>query len=144
MALGITRTAVGTSAQVPAVDVAVTGDTSGRVQIDRLVGAVATPLRGTPIDTVAGAVTVRDYEVPQNTAVTYRVYPVGVVGSAVSTSSITIADRGTWLVHPAQGGTLSMQAVPMGWPSWSRSARDPSACPRPSSSLTCVVRVRAP
>ena len=41
---------------------------------------------------MAGAVTVRDYEVPQNTAVTYRVYPVGSVGLAVSTSAITIAD----------------------------------------------------
>lgn len=142
MALGISRTAIGTSSQVPAVDVAVTGDTSGRVQIDRLIGAVATPLRGTPIDTVAGAVTVRDYEVPQNTAVTYRVYPVGSVGLAVATSAITITDRGAWLVHPALGGTLSVQAVPMRWPAWQRDARQSRVDPLGVSTPVVVSDVR--
>lgn len=128
MTTTVTTTVVaGTGA--PAVDVVVvwtTGPTT--VTIERNVAGAWTPLRfGNPATLVANTVTVRDYEVPDNTSVTYRAYPVGAVGSAVtSTPAVTVPERGAWLIHPAFPDTLSagpLITAANGWPKWTRAAR---------------------
>lgn len=111
----------------PAVDCAVVWNVGGvtQVTIERSVATgVWVPLRfGNPATLSAGAVTVRDYEVPDNVAATYRVYPVGAPGSAVTGGPVTVPDRGTWLIHPASPDTLSATFLVLQWPVLTRPAR---------------------
>lgn len=123
MTTTVTTSTVGTGP--PAVDVTVTWTIGGVTQVtvnrvNTATGSV-TPLRlGNPATLSGTAVTIRDYEVPDNTAVTYQAYPVGAPASAVSSGSVTVPERGTWLIHPTQPSTLSYQALVGTWPAWSR------------------------
>jgi hypothetical protein len=121
----ITPTVVGSGA--PAVDCAVVWNVGGvtQVTIERsVVTGVWVPLRfGNPATLAAGSVTIRDYEVPDNVAATYRTYPAGAPSSAVTGGPVTVPERTPYLIHPAFPDTLSVSFLPMEWPKWSRPVR---------------------
>lgn len=141
MTTTIATSIVGTGA--PAVDVTVVWTAAGTVTIERGVGGVWTPLRTSPATLVADTVTVRDYEVPDNTAVTYRTYPVGAaIGTAVTSGSVTVPDRGVWLIHPGKPDTLSVQVIVQQWPTWTRAVTQDVAYPLGTPTPVVVTDVR--
>lgn len=145
MATTCTPTVVGSGA--PAVDVAVVWTTGGvtQVTIERsTVSGVWVPLRfGNPATLVGTSVTVRDYEVPDNVAATYRAYPAGAPSSAVTGGPVTVPERTPYLIHPAAPDTLSVPILVMEWPTWSRPVRQDTAAVLGVAAPVVVTDVRA-
>lgn len=96
--------AVGTP--VPTINVAVVWTGATSVVVERMQGGVATPIRQSPLDPTTGPFA--DQEAPQGVAVTYRAYPAGAPGSAVTSGSVTLPATGEYLIHPGQP-SMSMQ-----------------------------------